>query len=419
MKIPKVKKCRACGNANLLPCIDLGEQYLSSVFPKDLNYKKKAQKYPLDLLLCKKSKNTCGTLQLAHSLNLDSMYEMYPYSSSTNSSMVGILKDIVDSAFPLVHLENDDLILDIGGNDGTLLSFFAKEKLELLNIDPAQKITPIFNSKKYRYICDFFNIKTFEKTTDKKAKLIFSIAMFYHLADPISFSKEVEMAMDKNGVWVIQMAYLPTMLTTNMYDNIVHEHAGYYTANNMVWIMERAGLEVFDISLNDVYGGSFRIFVKKKSNTQIKSTKRLAKILENEKKQKLESIKTYLDFMKRIETTKVDLVNLIKKIKKDKKSIWIYGASTKGSTILQFCNITSKEIDAAADSNPFKFGKYIIGADIPIVDERKLRKAHPDYLLALPYSFVNSFILREQKLVDKGTKFIVPLPKVKVLPINN
>jgi hypothetical protein len=416
INVTKVKKCRVCNNTDLVPVIDLGSQYLSSVFPENLAYRKKAEKYPLDLVLCKKTKDTCGALQLAHFINLDSMYELYPYSSSTNSSMVGILKDVVDSAIPLVQLERDDLILDIGGNDGTLLSFFAKEKLDLLTIDPAQKIKQVFKSNRYRYICDFFNKKTFEKATNKKAKLIFSIAMFYHLSDPISFSKEVRSALADDGVWVIQMAYLPTMITTNMYDNIVHEHAGYYTATNMVWIMERAGLEVFDVMLNDVYGGSFRIFVKKTSNTKLKTTKRLRKILDDEKKQKLTNTKTYTDFMNRIEKTKTDLKKLIAKIKKQNKSIWIYGASTKGSTILQFCDITNKDIVAAADSNPFKFGKYIIGADIPIKDEKALRKAKPDYLLALPYSFVDGFISREKELVKNGTKFIVPLPRVKVIP---
>jgi len=416
INVTKVKKCRVCNNTDLVPVIDLGNQYLSSVFPENLAYRKKAEKYPLDLVLCKKTKDTCGALQLAHFINLDSMYELYPYSSSTNSSMVGILKDVVDSAIPLVQLERDDLILDIGGNDGTLLSFFAKEKLDLLTIDPAQKIKQVFKSNRYRYICDFFNKKTFEKATNKKAKLIFSIAMFYHLSDPISFSKEVRSALADDGVWVIQMAYLPTMITTNMYDNIVHEHAGYYTATNMVWIMERAGLEVFDVMLNDVYGGSFRIFVKKTSNTKLKTTKRLRKILDDEKKQKLTNTKTYTDFMNRIEKTKKDLKKLIAKIKKQNKSIWIYGASTKGSTILQFCDITNKDIVAAADSNPFKFGKYIIGADIPIKDEKALRKAKPDYLLALPYSFVDGFISREKELVKNGTKFIVPLPRVKVIP---
>jgi len=416
MKVSKITACRICNNKTLIPCIDLGKQYLSSVFPENLNYRKTAKKYPLDLVLCKKKKNTCGTLQLAHEIDLSSMYELYPFSSSTNSSMPAILKNVVDTVLPLVKLKNNDVILDIGGNDGTLLSFLKKKKVELLTIDPAKNIKQIFKSPHYRYINNFFTKKVFESETDKKAKIIFSIAMFYHLSSPIKFSEEVKSVLADDGVWVIQMAYLPAMLRTNMYDNIVHEHAGYYTAHNIEWIMEKAGLEVFDVMLNEVYGGSFRIFVKQKNNKNLKKTQRLKKILLDETKIGVKNVQTYRSFMKRIEKTKKDLLKVLKEIKLQNKTIWIYGASTKGNTILQYCGVSNIDIIAAADSNPFKFGKYIIGADIPIKDESKMRKAKPEYLLALPYSFVDGFIKRESELIKSGTKFIVPLPKVAVLP---
>lgn len=416
-KITKITACRICHNKTLLPCIDLGNQYLSSVFPHDLTYRNNTSSiYPMELVLCKKTKNTCGTLQLAHDINLTSMYEFYPFSSSTNSSMPAILNNIVDSALPYVSLQKDDVILDIGGNDGTLLSFFKDKPFDLLTIDPAKNIKQIFTSPRYKYINNFFNKKTYANVTNKKAKLVFSIAMFYHLTDPIQFSQEVASCMDDDAVWVIQMAYLPLMLKNNMYDNIVHEHIGYYTTHNMEWIMERAGLEVFDVLLNDVYGGSFRVFVKKKGNRKLKKTKRLVQVLKDETTIGVHSLQTYRSFMKRIEKTKKDLVTLIKKLTLQKKNIWIYGASTKGNTILQYCQITKNQIEAAADSNPFKFGKYIIGADIPITDEKTMRKAKPDYLLTLPYSFVNGFMTREKKIITSGTKFIVPLPKVRILP---
>ncbi len=412
----KIDACRICHNRSLLPCIDLGRQYLSSVFPTDLQYRKDAKKYPLDLVLCKKNKDTCGILQLAHNINLESMYELYPFSSSTNSSMSAILHDVVNTALPHVDLKDEDIVLDIGGNDGTLLSFFREKKLDLLAIDPAKNIKQVFTSHRYQYINSFFNKQIYYATTDKKAKLIFSIAMFYHLSDPITFSNDVEACLSNDGVWVIQMAYLPLMLQTNMYDNIVHEHVGYYTTHNMEWIMNNTGLEVFDVMLNDVYGGSFRIFVKKKNNKRLKKSKRLLKVLQDEANFGVNKVQTYHDFMTRIKKTKKDLLTLIKQIKSQKKNIWIYGASTKGNTILQYCGVSSKDIEAAADSNPFKFGKYIIGADIPIKDEMTMRKAKPDYLLALPYSFISSFMKREKELIKSGSKFIIPLPNVTILP---
>lgn len=415
-KVVKIDACRICHNRSLVPCIDLGRQYLSSVFPTDLQYRKDAKKYPLDLALCKKRKDTCGTLQLAHDINLESMYELYPFSSSTNSSMPAILRDVVDTALPHVDLKDGDLVLDIGGNDGTLLSFFRGRNLDLLTIDPAKNIKQVFTSPRYQYVNSFFDKQIYNATTNKKAKLIFSIAMFYHLSDPITFSNDVEACLSNDGVWVIQMAYLPLMLKTTMYDNIVHEHVGYYTTHNMEWIMDNTGLEIFDVMLNDVYGGSFRVLVKKKDNKRIKKSKRLLKILQTEANFGINRVRTYHDFMTRVKKTKRDLRTLIRKIRLQKKTIWIYGASTKGNTILQYCGISNKDIEAAADSNPFKFGKYVIGADIPIKNEVTMRKARPDYLLALPYSFISAFMKRERKLVQSGTKFIVPLPHVTILP---
>jgi hypothetical protein len=200
-----------------------------------------------------------------------------------------------------------------------------------------------------------------------------------------------------------------------MYDNIVHEHAGYYATHHMAWIMEQAGLEVFDVMENDVYGGSFRVFVKKRGAQCFPTTQRYLDNLSKELKEGLFDPLAYQDFMRRIEKTRDDLRTLLTKLKQEGKTVWIYGASTKGNTILQYCGLGSAEIVAAADSNPFKHGKYIIGADIPIKDEAEMRKAKPDYLLALPYSFIDGFIKREAALVSGGTRFIVPLPEVRIL----
>lgn len=416
MRTKKNYKCRFCKNASLIPCIALGEQYLSSIFPNDLDYRKKIHKQPLDLVLCEKTENSCGVLQLGHSFDISKMYENYPFTSSTNASMPKILKDVLESALSYVDLAKNDLVLDIGGNDGTLLSFLKDKNCDLLCIDAAKNIKSVFSSNKFKLINDFFSERIYNSATSKKAKLVFSIAMFYHLSDPIRFSKEIADCLAEDGIWVIQMAYLPSMIKTNMYDNIVHEHAGYYAIDHLRWIMEKANLEIFDVTLNEVYGGSFRIFIKKIENRKYPITKRLNKVLEDEKQMRIYNPATYENFMKRIQKTRADLLQLCRKIKSKGKKIWIYGASTKGNTILQYCGITHDLIEAAADSNPFKLGKYIIGTDIPIKSEDEMRLAKPDYLMALPYSFIQAFMRREIDLIETGTKFIVPLPRVRVLP---
>jgi len=413
----KIDACRACGNTELIPCLDIGEQYLSSVFPTNLDYRKDAVKYPLDIVMCKKQEDgsTCGLVQLGHRLDLTAMYDAYPYTSSTNSSMTKILEDVANSGKAQNNLVADDIILDIGGNDGTLLSFFRDAPCKLISIDPAQNVKSLLESPNYTSVRNFFTAESYKSVASKKAKLIFSIAMFYHLDDPMKLVRDVAESLDDEGVWIIQMAYLPAMLRTNMYDNIVHEHAGYYAANHMKWVMEKAGLESFDVMENDVYGGSFRVFVKKQGCQRFPLTERYQEILKKELNEGLFDPATYDQFRQRVEKTRDDLVALLKKLKAEGKSVWIYGASTKGNTILQYCGLGHTEIEAAADSNQFKVGKFIIGADIPIKDEATMRAAKPDYLLALPYSFVDGFIKRETELMASGSKFIVPLPEVKIV----
>jgi 2-polyprenyl-3-methyl-5-hydroxy-6-metoxy-1,4-benzoquinol methylase len=412
----RIKSCRVCGNKKLIPCISIGEQYLSSIFPENLNYKNELKKSPLKIVQCLKTNNNeCGSLQLAHDYDLSEMYEHYPYTSSSNSSMKRILEDVANSGKSLNNLNPGDTVLDIGCNDGTLFDFFKNENVNLIGIDPAQNIESVVKSDRLIMLKDYFTAKNFNKISKDKAKLAFGIAMFYHLHNPVGFCKDVESVLDDNGVAIIQMAYLPAMIKTNMYDNIVHEHTGYYGTQQMKWILEKANLELFDVELNDVYGGSFRIFAKKKDNPNFKPTKRLQNTLEQELNEGIFETQTYSSFMSRINRTKEDLNYLIEQIKNKGKNIWIYGASTKGNTIMQFCNIGPESIEAAADSNPFKFGKYMIGSDIPIVDENKMRQEKPDYLLALPYSFVDAFKKREKELVEGGTKFIVPLPEVKIV----
>jgi SAM-dependent methyltransferase len=416
MQNPKINKCRVCGGAELLPCFDIGEQYLSSIFPGSLDYRDKLKKYPLDMVLCRRTEKTCGLLQLGHDLDLSEMYEAYPYTSSANAAMKKVLQDVAASGEALGHLRQGDTVLDIGCNDGTLLSFLNGKGYKLIGIDAAQNIQPVFASPDYRFERGFFGKKKFESITDAKAKLIFSIAMFYHLSDPVAFSREAADCMEDDGAWIIQMAYLPAMLETNMYDNIVHEHNGYYGIETMQWVMEQAGLEIFDALLNDVYGGSFRVFVKKKKSRRFERTERLRRLLEEERKAAVYDLKTYEAFDRRIQKTREDLRALVAKIRGEGKKIWAYGASTKGNTILQYCGLSTREIEAAADANAFKFGKHMVGSDIPIRDESEMRRAKPDYLLALPYGFVKAFMEREADLVRQGTKFIVPLPQVRVLP---
>jgi NDP-4-keto-2,6-dideoxyhexose 3-C-methyltransferase len=410
-----VRACRVCGNTELEPIIDLGRQYQSSTFPETLDYREYEPRLPLDLVLCVKGEDGCGLPQLGHRVDLSAMFEAYPYTSSTNSSMAAHLRDVADSGRAAARPAEGATILDIGGNDGTLLENFAGGGHELINIDAAANVEAIFEAPEYTRLASLFSADAYESVAAGPASLIFSVAMFYHLDDPVSFAREAAGVLADNGVWVIQMAYLPAMLRTNMYDNIVHEHAGYYATEHMRWVLGQAGLEVFDVELNDVYGGSFRVFARHAGSGKPNS-ERLARVLEDERELGLFDGRTYRAFRQRIERTRDELVALCEEARGEGRSIWVYGASTKGNTILQYCEIGREHLDAAADANPFKIGRYMIGSDVPIRSEEEMRAARPDLLLALPYSFADRFIEREAELVAAGTRFIVPLPEVRLVP---
>lgn len=410
---PEITACRVCGNRELVPCLDLGNQYLSSIFPTDLNYRASLQAYPMALTLCA-GPRACGLVQLRHDFDLSEMYEQYPYQSSTNPSMRRVLQDVADAGLGL-GLERGDVVLDIGCNDATMLSMLAGRGLVLAGVDAAQNITPVFADPDLHLRRGLFSADTFDDFNLPKAKLVFSIAMFYHLADPVAFSRDVAACLRGDGAWIVQMVYMPTMLETNMYDNIVHEHVGYYDVRSLAVVMEKAGLEIFDVELNDVYGGSYRIFIQRTGGPRPIAA-RVAELARAEERAGLGKPATYLAFADRIRRTRDDLRALLDRLKRAGEPVWIYGASTKGNTIAQYCGLTVDDTPFAADVNPFKWGKYLIGTDIPIVTEDELHREDPKWLLALPYSFIDGFLAREAAMVASGTRFILPLPNVAVRP---
>ncbi len=417
MNYSKLTKCRVCGNTNLLPAINIGDQYLSSVFPESLDYVNKLQKYSLDLVMCEKTNETCGVIQTAYEYDLTEMYNLYPYRSAVNKAMVKILEDVVLSGTDLVDIRDNDLVLDIGANDLTLLSFFDKFGCDLLAIDAA-KVDPVYATPGLTNIQGkYFDAAVFDANCKgKKAKLIFAIAMLYHLADPMTFLTDIEKCLSEDGVFIAQLAYLPKMISTNMLDNICHEHKIYYGLVHLDWMVKNMNLEIFDVEENDTYGGSFRIFFKNRSNKTLGTTTRYLKMLDKELEDGIYNLSTYQAFEERIDKAKDDLLKLLRDLKAKDKKIWAFSASTKGNTILQYYGIDDSLIEAAGDASSFKVGKFSIGSNIPIKSEQDMRNAAPDYLLSLPYSFTPYFMEKEAELVKNGTRFIIPLPNVKILP---
>src|SRR3989344_3799266 len=410
-----IAECRICGNTNLTPIFDLGQQEFTGVFPKTNT--ENVPKGPLTLVKCHGAADrVCGLVQLGHFFDKNLLYgNNYGYLSGLNSSMVDHLKNIAKISQKHVVLKNNDLIIDIGSNDGTLLNFFSPDKLTLVGIDPtAFKFKKNYKKGIYIY-SDFFPSRKFKmKFRNKKAKIIYSIAMFYDLDKPYDFVKEIYESLDEKGIWVLEQSYLPEMLDQLAYDTICHEHLEYYALKQIKWIFDRVGLKIIYINFNDTNGGSFQIIAAKNKHTFPEKKNTIKKILNNERKQGVHSLKLYKDFEKKIKKHKKVLTHLIYKLKKENKKILGYGASTKGNVLLQYCKLGKQDIPFIADVNKDKYGSWTPGTRIPIIPEVEALKMRPDYFLVLPWHFKKNVLKRQKKFINSGGKLIFPLPKLHI-----
>ena len=414
-----MRTCRIAGD-DLVPLFSLGDLYVSDFLPQ--NEEANREKYELKLMLSR----TSGLVQLEHAPPLDLMYGKYWYRSGISNTMRAELKSIAESCIDAIHPEDGDVFLDIASNDGTLLSF-VPDNIIKVGIDPVEGSFQD-DARKYadEAIQDYFTADVYKagRYGGKKAKIITIIAMFYDLEDSVSFLDDIDEVMDDDGLLVLQLSYTPLMLQQLAFDNLCHEHICYYSLSSMKYLLDRKGFRILDCQLNDTNGGSFRIYIMKDKGDETKfrthpyrdvAKFRVESILEYERKLKLNEEAVYLDFYSRVCDLKDNTVSFIKREREKGKTIWGYGASTKGNTLLQWYGLDFNDIDAIAERSTFKYGLKTVGSNIPIVSEDAMREAQPDYLLVLPWHFVNEFKQRESDYLERGGKFIVPCPTFHVI----
>lgn len=411
----KISKCRVCENSNLVPVIDLGDQFLTGIFPREKN-STKLTKGPLRLVKCHGAYSCCGLLQLEHTYDSEEMYgENYGYRSGLNPSMVKHLQGKVAKIEAEVNLKAGDLVIDIGSNDGTTLSAYRKD-LFLIGIDPTGTKFSQFYPPHIQLIADFFSAEVLHQhLPNRKAKVITSFSMFYDLEDPVKFAKEVASVLDPdNGVWIFEQSYMPLMLERNSYDTICHEHLEYYGLNQIIWIADKAGLKIIDVELNDINGGSFSVVAAKKSSLLTPNTKLIDTFLQKEKEAGLTSLQPYKEFLLRTNQSKNALIEFINQAHKKGEKIAGIGASTKGNVILQYCNLDENNIPVIGDVNPDKFSSFTPGTNIPIQDEKIVLQSAPEYLLVLPWHFRDFFLMNP---IYKGKKLVFPLPELEIVQV--
>lgn len=419
-KVHGVDNCRVCGKGDLLPILSLGELYVSDFL--DESKLQDAKKAPLDLVLCDVKSGGCGLLQSKYTVDHEALYRNYWYRSGVNKTMRDELSDIVGKVESVVSLAKDDYVIDTGSNDSTLLRAYKTQGVKTIGFEPARNIVEKYGRDGVTNVfTDFFGAVLWKKEYGgAKAKVITSIAMFYDLEEPNVFVGDIAKCLDMEGVWIVQMSYLPFALERNAFDGICHEHLEYYSLYSLENLLRRHGLEVFDVELRDINEGSFRVFVRHKGGgTTLRISPeaegRVRRMREEEEKLGLDDKKIYEDFAKRVEAIKGQVADFINKETASGKKVYVYGASTKGNTLLQYFGLDHKVITAAAERNPDKWGKKTVGTHIPIIPEETARLAKADYFLVLPWHFLKEFREREREYLKGGGKFIVPLPEFKII----
>ena len=398
--------CRSCKSKKIEKIFNLGKQYFTGIFPS-----KKNNKVPIGNLTMIKCKN-CDLLQLQDNFDQNTMYGTnYGYMSSLNKSMEFHLKRKALNLIKRYKLISKNNILDIGSNDGTFLKNF-NNQFKLYGCDPTIKKFKKFYRKDIVGIPEFFSKNIFKENT---FDLITTISMFYDLPDPKEFSNNIYNILKKNGIWHIELSYMPTMIKNTSYDTICHEHMEYYSLKSLKFLLDSSNFKIINIAFNQINGGSIELDVAKKESEHKENKKLISWILEREEIGKYNTTRRIKDFFNECEKHKSLLKKLLNSLRVNKKKIIGYGASTKGNVILQYCKLNHKQIPYIAEVNKFKFNKYTPGSKIKIISEKQARKYKPDYFLVLPWHFKDHIIKKEKKFLEEGGKLIFPLPEIEIV----
>ena len=411
-KFYKIEKCRVCGNEHLITVLDLGDQFLSGIFPKTIDLG--MYKGPLALVKCDEKKGGCGHVQLEHTFDLPTMYgDEYGYRSGLNGSMIRHLREKAEKIKADTNLDSGDIVVDIAGNDGTFLGFFPHD-LQLMSIDPTSRKFKDYIPEHVNHIADFFSADTYrERFGKQKAKVVTSFSMFYDLEDPCEFARQVHEILDCHGIWVLEQSYMPEMLKQNSFDTVCHEHLSYYGMRQLKYIMDKAGFKIVDFEFNDVNGGSISVVVTPSTNSERKEcTTKLTGLIALEIEKKLDTIEPWEEFAQRINDCKEQFWKIIDFYKGNGAKICCLGASTKGNVTLQTWEVTPDDVEMIGDVNPDKDGSFTPGTWIPIKDEEDVLMRDYDLHIVLPWHFRN-FFLKNEKF--KGKRFLFPLPEPEVV----
>ena len=400
-------KCRSCKSNKLVSILNLGDQPWCNDFLSEENVGKE-KFYPLHMVYC----TECELLQLNHTVPKETMFADHSYLSGVTKTLINHFYEVAEENVKQFDMKQNDLVVDIGGNDGSQLQQYKKAGIKnVLNVECAERVSEISRQSGIKTITEYFNKQCVDKYIgEKTVKLYNASGVFFHLEELHSVIDGIKTSLRDDGVLIVQFMYAGTMIEKLNFDTIYHEHLCYYTLRSLSNLLSPYGLEIFDAYYAEIHSGSIIAKITHTDGELNKKTNRYEQLLEKDKKYTLDE---FLIFASKIESRRFELKERLQQIKNSGKTIYAYGAPAKGNTLLNYFGIDNSLIDKSVEINELKIGNYLPGSHIPITKESK--QDRPDYYLLLSHNFEEEIIRKNKDIMTQGTKFIIPFPSYKVI----
>ncbi len=404
-------ECIVCNYPTVVQFLELGETALANKFLTKEELSQQEEKYPLNVGFCQ----TCGHVQLIEGVLPKVMFEDYLYISSTSDTLKKHLYDLSHILVERYHLQSDHLVMDIGCNDGTLLSGFQRYGVKTLGIDPAQNLAEFTDKMGIDRYVGFFNSQTAQEIIKKwgQASVVTATNTFPHIPALADFLEGIKTVLRTDGVFVIEAHYLVDLLEQVAFDTVYHEHISYWALGPMSYLFERHGMQIVDVERLPIHHGQLRVFVQHQGQGIVKPG--VAQVLEMEIEKGIGKFETYKNFDQQVQQIKQDLKSTLENLLAQKKRVVGYGAPAKGNTLLSFLEIGPDTIEYIVDRSHLKQNRYTPGTHIPVVSPERLIEEQPDYVVLLAWNFAEEIMEQQAEYRKRGGKFIIPVPKVAIL----